>query len=142
MQEAVQRNEPDESLLVAGLAPAITLPAYAATTVFINELYYDNDGTDSGEAIEIAGPAGTDLTGWTVVLERLAQRVTRHDHAHIQQRVALTDGSEALQQQMQTHLPQHTLVLDIIHATEYLWDAVNGWPGDTHPDRQHWMGAG
>jgi hypothetical protein len=43
---------------------------------------------------------------------------------------------------MQTHLPQHTLVLDIIHATEYLWDAVNGWPGDTHPDRQHWMRRG
>lgn len=37
-------------------------------TVFINEIHYDNDGTDTGEAIEIAGPAGTDLTGWDVVL--------------------------------------------------------------------------
>jgi uncharacterized protein len=37
-------------------------------TVFINELHYDNDGTDVGEAIEIAGPAGIDLTGWSVVL--------------------------------------------------------------------------
>jgi hypothetical protein len=36
--------------------------------VFINELHYDNDGTDSGEAIEVAGPAGTDLTGWSLVL--------------------------------------------------------------------------
>ncbi len=39
-----------------------------ATNVFINELHYDNDGTDSGEAIEIAGLAGTDLTGWDLVL--------------------------------------------------------------------------
>jgi len=39
-----------------------------ATNVFINEIHYDNDGTDAGEAIEIAGPAGTDLTGWDVVL--------------------------------------------------------------------------
>ena len=39
-----------------------------ATNVFINEFHYDNDGTDSGEAIEIAGLAGTDLTGWDVVL--------------------------------------------------------------------------
>jgi len=36
--------------------------------VFINEIHYDNTGTDAGEAIEIAGPAGTDLTGWSVVL--------------------------------------------------------------------------
>ncbi len=35
--------------------------------VFINEIHYDNDGTDTNEAIEIAGPAGTDLTGWSVV---------------------------------------------------------------------------
>lgn len=38
------------------------------TSVFINELHYDNDGTDTGEAVEIAGPAGTDLTGWSLVL--------------------------------------------------------------------------
>jgi predicted extracellular nuclease len=43
-------------------------PASAATSVFINEIHYDNTGTDAGEAIEIAGPAGTDLTGWSIVL--------------------------------------------------------------------------
>ena len=36
--------------------------------VFVNELHYDNAGTDSGEAIEIAGPAGTDLAGWSIIL--------------------------------------------------------------------------
>jgi 2',3'-cyclic-nucleotide 2'-phosphodiesterase (5'-nucleotidase family) len=40
----------------------------AATPVFINEIHYDNSGTDMGEAIEIAGPAGTDLNGWRIVL--------------------------------------------------------------------------
>jgi predicted extracellular nuclease/2',3'-cyclic-nucleotide 2'-phosphodiesterase (5'-nucleotidase family) len=39
-----------------------------ATSVFLNEFHYDNDGTDTGEFIEIAGPAGTDLTGWILVL--------------------------------------------------------------------------
>ncbi len=43
-------------------------PAAAATNVFINEIHYDNTGTDAGEAIEVAGPAGTDLTGWSIVL--------------------------------------------------------------------------
>jgi endonuclease/exonuclease/phosphatase family metal-dependent hydrolase len=47
---------------------AAGLPAAAQTTVFINEIHYDNSGTDAGEAIEIAGPAGTDLTGWSIVL--------------------------------------------------------------------------
>ena len=35
---------------------------------FINEFHYDNASTDIGEFIEIAGPAGTNLTGWSVVL--------------------------------------------------------------------------
>ncbi|NKC32885.1 M10 family metallopeptidase C-terminal domain-containing protein [Falsiroseomonas selenitidurans] len=38
-----------------------------ATGIFINEIHYDNDGTDTGEAIEVVGPAGTDLTGYTLV---------------------------------------------------------------------------
>ena len=36
--------------------------------VFINEIHYDNVSTDTGEAVEIAGPAGTDLTDWNLVL--------------------------------------------------------------------------
>ncbi|XLS27385.1 T9SS type A sorting domain-containing protein [Flavobacteriaceae bacterium M23B6Z8] len=39
-----------------------------AQSVFINEIHYDNSGTDVDEAIEVAGPAGTDLTGYTLVL--------------------------------------------------------------------------
>ncbi len=50
-------------------ALAVTLFAPAATAqVFINEIHYDNTGTDTGEAIEVAGAAGTDLTGWSLVL--------------------------------------------------------------------------
>ena len=37
-------------------------------SVWINEIDYDNVGTDTGEAIEIAGPAGTSLAGWRIVL--------------------------------------------------------------------------
>lgn len=39
-------------------------PAYA---VFINEIHYDNSGADSGEAVELAGATGADLTGWSLV---------------------------------------------------------------------------
>ena len=55
--------------LLASLVPIIgAAPALAATPVFINEIHYDNASTDTGEAIEVAGPAGTDLTGWELVL--------------------------------------------------------------------------
>jgi endonuclease I len=43
-------------------------PAFADSQTFINEIHYDNSGTDTGEAVEIAGPAGTNLSGWQVVL--------------------------------------------------------------------------
>ena len=36
--------------------------------VWINELHYDNSGTDVNERVEIIGTAGTSLTGWKVVL--------------------------------------------------------------------------
>jgi DNA/RNA endonuclease G (NUC1) len=36
--------------------------------VRISEIHYDNTGTDAGEAIEVSGPTGTDLTGWQLVL--------------------------------------------------------------------------
>ncbi|MDJ0839892.1 MAG: endonuclease [Acidobacteriota bacterium] len=37
-------------------------------TIWVNEIHYDNTGTDTGEGIEIAGPAGTDTSGWQLVL--------------------------------------------------------------------------
>lgn len=48
-----------------GLICSVT--ANAQTTVFINEIHYDNAGTDAGEAVEVIGPAGTDLAGWALV---------------------------------------------------------------------------
>lgn len=36
--------------------------------VFISEIHYDNAGDDVGEAIGIQGVAGTELTGWSIVL--------------------------------------------------------------------------
>lgn len=38
------------------------------STIFINEIHYDNAGTDTGEFVEIVGPAGTDITGYSIVL--------------------------------------------------------------------------
>src|SRR5688572_12850326 len=36
--------------------------------VTISEIHYDNVGTDANEAVEVAGPDGTNLNGWTLAL--------------------------------------------------------------------------
>ena len=75
--------EPDEGFTVTLSAPtggATIGDGTAAGTIinddtapviqgaaFINEIHYDDAGADEGEAIEIAGVAGTDLTGWSLV---------------------------------------------------------------------------
>lgn len=56
------------ALVAPGLSPSGGPTQAAGTSVFINEIHYDNASTDAGEAVEIAGPAGTDLTGWSIVL--------------------------------------------------------------------------
>jgi hypothetical protein len=40
----------------------------ASSLAFINEFHYDNAGSDQGEFIELAGTAGTDLSGWSIAL--------------------------------------------------------------------------
>lgn len=79
------------------------------------------------------------LKGKDVAMERLARRVAQREGDHVQHRVALTDGAEALQKRVLGKLPAFILVLDIIHATEYLWDAANALLGETHPERNAWV---
>ncbi|MBA2390400.1 MAG: ExeM/NucH family extracellular endonuclease [Geodermatophilaceae bacterium] len=71
------RNRSRATLSIATIAAvtasglALAGPAVADHTtsgVFISEFHYDNVSTDSGEAIEVQAPEGTDLTGWSLVL--------------------------------------------------------------------------
>lgn len=77
--------------------------------------------------------------GKAAAIARLAARAAIREHPVIAHRVALTDGSAALQEQMLTQLPGATLVLDILHASEYLWDAANALLGERAPDRTAWV---
>ena len=79
------------------------------------------------------------LYGKDIAFERLVERVIQREGGHIQHRVALTDGAEPLQDRVCDKLPQFTLILDIIHVSEYLWDAANALMGETHPERTAWV---
>lgn len=57
---------PQRLLLCFALFLSVTLTAQGQA--WINELHYDNTGGDTGEFIEVAGVAGTDLTGWSLAL--------------------------------------------------------------------------
>ena len=53
---------------VFGTATMTVTEAASLPSVRISEIHYDNASTDVGEAIEIEGPAGTDLSGWQLLL--------------------------------------------------------------------------
>ena len=60
--------------LLAALVVLAALPTVAAaqpgaaSAIFINEIHYDNTGSDAGEAIEVVAPEGTNLAGYSLVL--------------------------------------------------------------------------
>jgi hypothetical protein len=81
------------------------------------------------------------LAGKDAALAEVAPQVQAREGSHILHRVALTDGSIPLQERVQRHVPQMTLVLDLIHGTEYLWKAANALLGETHPQRTAWVKA-
>ncbi|MEW8268499.1 MAG: endonuclease/exonuclease/phosphatase family protein [Candidatus Thiodiazotropha sp.] len=56
-----------QKTLLALLLGMSATTALSDTPVFINEIHYDNTGTDVNEFVEIAGPVGTDLNGWQLV---------------------------------------------------------------------------
>ena len=79
------------------------------------------------------------LEGKTAAMNQLAAHVARRGPNAFAYRVALSDGAVALQQHLLDHFPDFTLVLDIIHVTEYVWDAANARWGETSPDRHAWV---
>lgn len=67
--------------------------------------------------------------------------VQQREGRQITARVALTDGAPRLQQHLSAAFPRHTLVLDIIHASEYLWDTATALLGESSPVRVSWVRA-
>ena len=79
------------------------------------------------------------LDGKSSAVSRLALRAALRDTPHILSRVALSDGAEALQAQLLSHLPSYSLVLDIIHVTDYLWESATALVGETSAERTPWV---
>jgi len=81
------------------------------------------------------------LAGKDAALTRLAAQVAKRDGAHIQHRVALCDGDRSLQSKLLAALPGFTLVLDFIHAYEYLWKPARQLFGEGSEEALEWVTA-
>ena len=79
------------------------------------------------------------LTGKDEALQRLHRLVDQREGDHFHHRVALCDGDDALQSRLQAHFPRFTLILDFIHANQYLWEVANTLFDDDDPQREQWM---
>lgn len=79
------------------------------------------------------------LEGKDTALARLAKQVAPRQGSHILHKVALCDGCEALQSRIETRFPDFTLILDFIHANEYLWKVANSLLGETNEQRTEWV---
>ena len=81
------------------------------------------------------------LRGKERTIKRLAAWMAQREGAHIRERMALTDGAEPLQKHVLAQLPGFSLVLDIIHVDEHLWQAGTALYGETDPQRAEWVEA-
>ena len=79
------------------------------------------------------------LDGKDAALARLAKQVASRRGDHISDKVALCDGCEALQSRIETQFSDFKLILDFIHADEYLWDVANSLLGETNEQRTEWV---
>ena len=79
------------------------------------------------------------LDGKDAALARLGQQVEPRCGSHIQHKVALADGCEALQKRIEKQFPDFTLILDFVHANEYLWKVANSLLGEGNERREQWV---
>src|SRR3990167_522503 len=117
-----------------------TIAAFARTPEQVVASYYDK--------ISLAKPSKPQnkhlwatLDGKDVALRRLAEQVRSRLGSHIQHTIALCDGCKALQTRLAKYFPDFILILDFIHADEYLWKVANALFGETNDQRFEWMRA-
>jgi hypothetical protein len=61
------------------------------------------------------------------------------DGGHIEHKVCLTDGQESLQNRVDKDFEGYTRILDVIHATGYLWSAADAKFGNKSKDGWNWV---
>ncbi len=128
----------------AVVTTAYTITATPRTPQEVVESFFDLESQETDNPVK-SRPSPQNkhiwatLDGKDAALDRLAKQVTSRDGPHIQYRVALCDGCEALQTRLSARFHDFTQILDFIYANEYLWDVANTLLGETNEQRLPWM---
>jgi hypothetical protein len=128
----------------AVVTTAYTIPVTPRTPQEVVTSYFDLESQETDNSAQSRPPpqnkhVWATLDGKDAALDRLAKQVASRDGAHIQHRVALCDGCEALQTRLSARFHDFAQILDFIHANEYLWDVANTLLGETNEQRFPWM---
>jgi hypothetical protein len=115
-------------------------PAPRTPESVITSLFHPESQADPGERCGLHDKwLFATLDGKSAALSRTGVQVRRREGVHIVDRVALTDGAEALQTRVASQFPDFTRILDFIHVNEYLWKAANALMGETAQQRTAWV---
>jgi len=139
-----KKTKKKESVVTAtySIAPYLRAPQQVADALF-HDLEQGQESKQNPTQPRRPAPVDKEvratMKGKIFAIERLSKRVNQREGKHIEHRVALTDGAEALQDRILDSFPRFELILDIIHASEYLWNVANALLGETHPDRTAWV---
>ena len=79
------------------------------------------------------------LEGKEVAMNRLKDAAAQREQPKVKYRVALCDGAKPLQEKFTTQFAGYRLMLDFIHAYEYLWKAANLLFDEADPERLDWV---
>ena len=120
-----------------------TITANSRTPEDVVDSFFQQHKDDKKRKISVPKPQNkhiwATLDGKETALARLEQQVAPRQGSHIQHKVALADGCEALQGWIEKQFPDFTLILDFIHANEYLWKVANSLLGEGNERRTKWV---
>lgn len=140
-----QKRTKKKEAVVTGL---YTTGRRVRTAEEVLDSFFSPPGASSPEASSRADPQNegpqnkkvwATLKGKEVAFERLADQVRRRDGPRVTDRVALSDGCQALQDRFREQFPRFELVLDFVHVSEYLWKAANALFEETGEARLDWV---
>ncbi len=135
------RSRKKEAIVTAAYTIA---PRPRTTAAVIASLFKEPDTTPVSDAS--ATPSRpvdkmlwATLEGKAVAMQHLQAMIAEREHPDVEHRIALCDGAKPLQEQFTTLFPSYRLVLDFIHAYEYLWKAANLLFDEADPERLVWV---
>lgn len=134
-----KRGRKKEAIVTA----AYTIKANPRTVEHVIESFFQENKATKKHKIVSPKPQNkhtwATLDGKESALARLKQQVDVRQGTHIQHKVALADGCEALQERIKKHFPDFTLILDFVHANEYLWKVANSLFKEGDEQRIKWV---